>query len=103
VDLNTPSITLAQLNGTRYVTRTVMSISSGAETYTLSWQEPRGVRVQIEPQVFTVSLDQAMSFTVTLTANSTTSQFAFGDILFTGSLGHSGHIPISILSSQVSS
>ncbi|CAM6105274.1 unnamed protein product [Calypogeia fissa] len=101
-DLNTPSITVAQLNGTRSFTRTVMSIFSGTETYTLSCQEPNGISVVIQPQSFPVSLDQVQSFTVTLTAKVSATQPTFGEIFFSGDKGHSGHIPISVIASQLS-
>ncbi|CAM6049035.1 unnamed protein product [Sphagnum compactum] len=99
MDLNTPSITLVYLNGTEVVCRTVTNIANNIETYTITWTNPADVAVTIAPLNFTVGgsgRPQSRRITFTLRATGVSTISSFGQVLFTGDLGHQIHIPISI-------
>ncbi|KAL3693997.1 hypothetical protein R1sor_007648 [Riccia sorocarpa] len=99
-ELNTPSITVSSLNGTRVVSRTVTSVSKASETWSIRVDQPAGVTVSVVPHEFTISPSSKQKFVVTLTASGSSSAFSFGEIYFTGSLGHTAHIPVSVIQSQ---
>lgn len=100
-DLNTPSITIASLNGTRVVPRTVTSVSNQTETWSIKVSQPEGVSVAVAPQNFTIAPSATQKLVVALTPTVDSPVFTFGEIFLTGSLGHTAHIPISIIQSQV--
>ncbi|KAG6544296.1 hypothetical protein Mapa_014299 [Marchantia paleacea] len=100
-DLNTPSITIASLNGTRVVPRTVTSVCNQTETWSIRVSQPEGVSVAVAPQNFTIAPSATQKLVVALTPTVDSPVFIFGEIFLTGSLGHTAHIPISIIQSQV--
>ncbi|KAL2622334.1 hypothetical protein R1flu_002539 [Riccia fluitans] len=102
-DLNTPSITVAQLNGTRVIPRTVTSVAKSSETWSIRVDQPACVKVAVVPQQFTIAPSSKQNFVVTLTATADSPVFLFGEIYLTGSLGHKAHIPISIIQTRVAS
>jgi hypothetical protein len=63
-DLNTPSIQIGQLAGTKTVTRTVTALEAG--TWTASVDAPAGVDVTVEPSSFTLAQGDEGEFTVTM-------------------------------------
>ncbi|BBN13974.1 tRNA guanosine-2'-O-methyltransferase [Marchantia polymorpha subsp. ruderalis] len=97
-DLNKPYITIANLVGSRTVTRTVTNVHSETETYKVSIdREPPGVAVTINPTSFTAKSGETIPLFITLRATtSTTNVFSFGSIGLTGSLGHYIHMPLSV-------
>ncbi|KAH9553405.1 hypothetical protein CY35_08G007200 [Sphagnum magellanicum] len=99
IDLNTPSITLASLNGTQVLSRTVTNIASNVERYTITWTSPADVAVTITPVTFTIGSSgqlQSQRITFTLQATGASTLSSFGQVTFAGDLGHQIHIPISI-------
>jgi hypothetical protein len=98
-DLNTPSITLACLNGTQILFRTVTNVANNIETYTITWTSPTDVAVAIAPVTFTVGgagEQQSQQITFTLRATGISTVSSFGHVTFVGNLGHQIHIPISV-------
>jgi len=98
-DLNTPSITLACLNGTQILYRTVTNVAINIETYTITWTSPADVAVAIAPVTFTVGgagEQQSQQITFTLRATGVSTVSSFGLVTFVGNLGHQIHIPISV-------
>lgn len=97
-DLNTPSITFANLVGTKTVSRTVTNVMAAGETYTVTWTNPADVVLTASPTSFAIGTGlqntQTVGFTLRATATSQTA--SFGRIIFKGSLGHTVHIPVSI-------
>jgi hypothetical protein len=100
-DLNLPSITIADLLGTRIVPRMVTNVASESEIYELTWTNPGNVSLSIIPLTFTVNPMQSQNLTFTLSATYTTDITTFGEVLLTGSLGHIVHIPISVMNKTV--
>jgi subtilisin family serine protease len=100
-DLNLPSITIADLLGTRIVPRMVTNVASESEMYELTWTNPGNVSLSIVPLTFTVDPMQSQNLTFTLSATYTTDITTFGEVLLTGSLGHIVHIPISVMNKTV--
>ncbi|KAJ7566579.1 hypothetical protein O6H91_02G109400 [Diphasiastrum complanatum] len=99
-DLNMPSITVANLLGTRTVKRTVINVG-GEESYSASIHHPAGVAVSVKPRAFTVKDGRSVSFTVTLKAIRANQQFTFGNLMWTGSKGHVIRMPISVSANSV--
>ncbi|CAM6074802.1 unnamed protein product [Sphagnum tenellum] len=102
-DLNIPSITISNLQGTRVIPRTVKNISPKPETYTITWISPADVAVTVKPTSFTAGIGQLQlqQITFTLRATRASTATSFGLVTFTGHLGHSIHIPISILNKSL--
>ncbi len=102
-DLNIPSITITNLQGTRVIPRTVKNISPKPETYTITWISPADVAVTVNPTSFTAGIGrlQLQQITFTLRATRASTATSFGLVTFTGHLGHSIHIPISILNKSL--
>ena len=69
VDLNYPSIGVAELTGTETVTRTVTSVAreAGNRRYTAVVEAPPGYSVTVEPSSFTIRRGQTQTFEVTIT------------------------------------
>ncbi|SNT49158.1 PQQ-like domain-containing protein [Asanoa hainanensis] len=66
-DLNTPSVAVGRLAGTRKVTRSVTNVGRAKATYTPSVSGLAGVSVKVSPKRLTLRPGQTGSFTVTLT------------------------------------
>ena len=102
-DLNIPSITFANLVGTKLVPRTVTNVAPVAEKYTITITNARDFVVTANPSVFTIGVGrrnkQAIVFTVRATRASQASSFA--RITFTGSLGHVVRIPVSVVNKRL--
>lgn len=66
-DLNTPSIQIGQLAGTKTVTRTVTALEAG--TWTASVDAPPGVDVTVNPASLALGIGDEGEFTVTMDVN----------------------------------
>lgn len=66
-DLNTPSIAIGALVDTQTVTRTVTSVASTAQTYSVSVAAPDGVAVKVSPATFTVEPGKSVTLKITIT------------------------------------
>lgn len=99
-DLNLPSITIAVLNQSRTITRTVTNVASD-ERYTVSYSAPYGVAVSASPAQFFIPSGQRQQviFVVNATMNGTSA--SFGSVGFYGDKGHRVMIPFSVISKVV--
>lgn len=79
------------------------NISPKPETYTITWISPADVAVTVKPTSFTAGIGrlQLQQITFTLRATRASTATSFGLVTFTGHLGHSIHIPISILNKSL--
>ncbi|KAL8160527.1 hypothetical protein V2J09_002064 [Rumex salicifolius] len=95
-DLNLPSITIAKLNQTRLVQRTVTNVAS-SESYTVTWSAPYAVSVTVSPIRFFVANGHRQVLNVTVTARFNNSVASFGRIGLFGDRGHTVNIPLSVV------
>lgn len=95
-DLNTPSVTVANLVGSRRVVRRVTSVASDEERYRLVVREPPGVGVTVTPQEFTISPNASRDLTIDLMARDVASVYAFGEVVLHGDQKHIVRIPVAI-------
>ncbi|KAK6944602.1 Peptidase S8 propeptide/proteinase inhibitor I9 [Dillenia turbinata] len=86
-NLNTPSITISHLVGTKTVSRTVTNVA-GEETYVITARMAPAVAIETSPPAMTLRPGASRKFTVTLTVRSVTGSYSFGEILMKGSRGH---------------
>ena len=98
-NLNTPSITVAHLVGTKTVTRTVTNVAE-EESYVVSTRMAPAVAIEASPEAFTVRPGASRKFTVTLTVRSLTGAYSFGEVLMKGNRGHKVRIPVVAMGFQ---
>ncbi|CAL0306531.1 unnamed protein product [Lupinus luteus] len=96
LDLNLPSITVAQLNQSRVVQRTIQNIAE-AETYSVGWSSPYGVSLKVSPTHFSLANGEKQVLFVTFNATSNSSVASFGRIGLFGNQGHVVNIPVSVI------
>ncbi|KAL5724062.1 hypothetical protein ACHQM5_007372 [Ranunculus cassubicifolius] len=95
-DLNTPSVTVSNLVGSRKVVRVVKSVASEKETYQVIVQEPMGVSVTVSPKSFSISPNVTKHLQITLAAKVATNAYTFGELLLRGDKNHAVRIPLAI-------
>ncbi|XP_027364045.1 subtilisin-like protease SBT2.2 isoform X2 [Abrus precatorius] len=95
-DLNSPSITISQLNQSRVVQRTVQNIAQN-ETYSVGWNAPYGVSVKVSPTHFCIASGERQVLSVVLNATINSSVASFGRIGLFGNQGHVVNIPLSVM------
>ncbi|KAL2343141.1 hypothetical protein Fmac_004426 [Flemingia macrophylla] len=78
-DLNLPSITIARLNQSRVVQRTIQNIA-GNETFNVGWSSPYGTSMKVSPSHFSLSNGQKQVLSVIFNATSNSSVASFGRI-----------------------
>ncbi|KAL7101919.1 hypothetical protein ACP275_08G085700 [Erythranthe tilingii] len=99
-DLNTASVTVSNLVGSRKVVRRVTNVGGFDEKYRVVVREPVGVRVSVEPQVFTISVNESTHITVMLQATQRTNRYTFGEMVLEGSNNHVVRVPITVFVSS---
>ncbi|KAL8096762.1 subtilisin-like protease SBT2.5 [Apium graveolens] len=92
-NLNSPSITISHLVGTRTVTRTVTNVAE-EETYVITARMEPAVAIDTNPSAMTLRPGASRKFSVTLTVRSLTGSYSFGEVLLKGSRGHKVRIPV---------
>lgn len=95
-DLNTPSITVSNLVGSRKVIRRVRNVSSANETYTVTVKEPSGVKVSVSPQVFKIRGLASRELKIVLKATNSTRAYSFGAMVLQGNNNRIIRIPIAV-------
>ncbi|KAE8710984.1 hypothetical protein F3Y22_tig00110317pilonHSYRG00047 [Hibiscus syriacus] len=95
-DLNLPSITVARLNQSKTVERTVSNIA-GNETYRIGWSAPYGVSVKVTPTQFFIGMGEKQVLTILFNATMNHSVASFGRIGLFGDQGHKLNIPLSVI------
>ncbi|KAK6916909.1 Subtilisin-like protease, fibronectin type-III domain [Dillenia turbinata] len=96
VDLNLPSITIAKLNGSRTVQRSVTNVA-GNETYRVGWSSPYGVSLMVTPTHLSISSGETQVLTVVINATMNNTAASYGRIGLFGSNGHVVSIPLSVI------
>lgn len=96
IDLNLPSITIAKLNQSRTVQRTVTNVGP-METYSVGWSAPYGVSISVNPPHFTVASGEKKVLNLFFKATVNNSVPSFGRIAFFGNQGHVVNIPLSVM------
>ncbi|AQL00148.1 Putative subtilase family protein [Zea mays] len=99
-DLNLPSITIAVLNQTRSITRTVTNVAAD-ESYTVSYSAPYGTAISVVPMHFLIPSGQKQLVTFVVNATMNSSSASFGNVGFYGDKGHRAIIPFSVISKAV--
>ncbi|CAI5942555.1 unnamed protein product [Closterium sp. NIES-65] len=95
-NLNLPTITLARLQGSLQVTRTVTCVGSSVSTYTVSGSPSQGVRVFVGPGRFTLSPGQKANYTLIATVVTPSNGFKYGFIVWKDDKGHSVRSPLVV-------
>ncbi|XP_022716491.1 subtilisin-like protease SBT2.2 isoform X1 [Durio zibethinus] len=95
-NLNLPSITIARLNQSKTVERSVTNIA-GKETYRVGWSAPYGVSVKVTPTHFFIGMGEKLVLTIIFNATMNNSDASFGRIGLFGSQGHNLNIPLSVI------
>ncbi|XP_024024148.1 subtilisin-like protease SBT2.5 [Morus notabilis] len=98
-NLNTPSITIAHLVGTKTVIRTVTNVAE-EETYVIKTRMAPAIAIEANPPAMTLRPGSSRKFTVTLTVRSVTGTYSFGEVLMKGSRGHQVRIPVVAMGYQ---
>ncbi|KAJ0961817.1 hypothetical protein J5N97_029645 [Dioscorea zingiberensis] len=99
-DLNTASVTVSNLVGSRQVMRRVMSVGSMEEMYQVVVQEPAGVAVTVSPQAFTIKPNSSRSLKIMLEGREITDSYTFGELQLNGDKSHVVRIPLAIFVSS---
>ncbi|XP_049415490.1 subtilisin-like protease SBT2.5 [Solanum stenotomum] len=99
-DLNTPSVTISNLVGSRNVIRRVTNVAGVDETYQVIVQEPLGVSVSVRPRVFNIIAKASKHITFVLNATQTTNTYSFGEIVFQGNQNHTVRVPLAVFVSS---
>ena len=96
-NLNLPSVTISELNGSQIVRRVFMNVGSKPETYSSSVLSPNGTTVDISPPSFTITPQGTQELVIQINVTQAVNQFTFGEIVLTGSLNHIVRLPLSVL------
>ncbi|KAI4297273.1 hypothetical protein L6164_037167 [Bauhinia variegata] len=96
-DLNLPSITIARLDQSRVVQRTIQNIAGENETYSVGWSSPYGVSVKVSPTHFSIAGGEKLVLSVFFSATMNNSVASFGRIGLFGNQGHVLNIPLSVI------
>ncbi|XP_043702451.1 subtilisin-like protease SBT2.6 isoform X2 [Telopea speciosissima] len=99
-DLNTASITVSNLVGSRKVTRRVTNVCSEKETYQVTLKEPMGVAVTVSPKVFNISPNASRHLRILLEAKEARNVYTFGELVLEGSKNHVVRVPLAVFVSS---
>ncbi|KVH87787.1 Peptidase S8A, DUF1034 C-terminal [Cynara cardunculus var. scolymus] len=92
-NLNSPSITVSHLVRTQTISRTVTNVNE-EETYTITARMAPAIAIETSPPAMTLRPGASHRFTVTLTVQSLTGTYSFGEVLLKGSRRHKVRIPV---------
>ncbi|XP_017409283.1 subtilisin-like protease SBT2.2 isoform X2 [Vigna angularis] len=95
-DLNLPSITIAMLNQSRVVQRTIQNIAEN-ETYNVGWSAPYGASMKVSPNHFSIGSGEKQILSVIFNATSNSSSASYGRIGLYGNQGHVVNIPVAVI------
>lgn len=100
-DLNTASVTVSNLVGSRKVTRRVTNVGDADEKYRVIVQEPSGVKMSVAPSSFRITVNASRYIIIQMEARQRTNAYTFGEMLLEGSRGHVVRVPISVFVSSL--
>lgn len=95
-DLNLPSITIAKLNQTRVVNRTLLNVGVN-ESFRVGWGAPYGVSVKVIPSYFYIAAGEKQVLTVSMNATRNDTTAGYGRIGLFGDQGHIVNIPLTVI------
>ncbi|WCJ25751.1 subtilisin-like serine protease 3 [Euphorbia peplus] len=95
-DLNTASVTISNLVGSRKVIRTVTNVGRKNEMYRVSIRQPLGVSVSVSPQVFWIKGNATRHIRINVRGTRAMRSHKFGEILLRGSRNHTVRVPIAV-------
>ena len=95
-DLNTASVTISNLVGSRKVIRSVTNVSSRNEVYRVTVRQPSGVNVTVSPRVVVINGNASKHLRIVLTAIKATRTYTFGEMVLHGSRKHVVRVPIAV-------
>ncbi|GAB4857686.1 hypothetical protein Ancab_015592 [Ancistrocladus abbreviatus] len=99
-DLNTPSVMITNLIGSRTVTRILTNVAE-FEIYHVIVTEPEGVKIKVTPQMFNISANATRHLKLMIEATKVTNAYNFGELLLRGSRKHAVRVPIIVYVSSV--
>ncbi|VFQ70506.1 unnamed protein product [Cuscuta campestris] len=99
-DLNTPSVTISNLVGSRTVMRRVTNVARSDERYRVIMREPVGVRVSVMPQNFLIRGEASRHLIIVLNATKPTNSYSFGEMILLGDRNHVVRVPFSVFVSS---
>ncbi|KAF9689746.1 hypothetical protein SADUNF_Sadunf01G0124300 [Salix dunnii] len=102
-DLNTASVIISNLVGSRKVTRRVTNVSSRNEVYRVTVRQPSGVNVTVSPQVVMINGNASKHLKIVLTAIQATRTYTFGEMVLLGSRKHVVRVPIAVYKEMIMS
>ncbi|KAK1565486.1 hypothetical protein Q3G72_027790 [Acer saccharum] len=103
-DLNTASITVSNLAGSRNLTRKVTNAGSANETYNVIVREPLGVEVTVKPKAFKIRGNGSRRLKIVLKATEARRAYSFGEMVLQGKKKHTIRVPIAVyVSSSIGS
>ncbi|XP_011047561.1 PREDICTED: subtilisin-like protease [Populus euphratica] len=95
-DLNTASVTISNLVGSRKVIRSVTNVSGRNEVYRVTVRQPSGVKVTVSPRVVVINGNASKHLRIVLTAIKATRTYTFGEMVLHGSRKHVVRVPIAV-------
>ncbi|CAL5030747.1 unnamed protein product [Urochloa decumbens] len=95
-DLNSASVTVASLVGTRRVERRVTSVGAQNETYAAYVRAPEGVAVRVSPSQFAIAPGATRALRIVLTTTAPGNAFSFGEVVLRGDKKHRVRIPLAV-------
>nr|CAB3485293.1 unnamed protein product [Digitaria exilis] len=95
-DLNSASVTVASLVGSRRVERRVTSVGAENETYVAYVRAPEGVAVRVWPAEFAIAPGATRTLRIVLNATAPGSAFSFGEVVLRGDRKHRVRIPLAV-------
>ncbi|GAB4857692.1 hypothetical protein Ancab_015598 [Ancistrocladus abbreviatus] len=99
-DLNTPSVTISNLIGSRTMTRIVTNVAE-FEKYHVAVTEPEGVKIKVTPQMFNISANATRHLKLMIEATELTNAYNIGELLLRGSKKHVIRVPIAVYVNSV--
>lgn len=100
-DLNTASVTVSNLVGSRKVARRVTNVGDADEKYRVILQEPVGVKISVAPSVFKISVNASRYIIIRIEATQRTNAYSFGEMVLEGNRDHVVRVPISVFVSSL--
>jgi hypothetical protein len=99
VNLNIPSVNAPVMPGRVTTTRTVTNVSGRRQRFTVSVDQPDSGSISVQPNRFTVSAGQSITFNVTIEAP-TPGEQQFGQINIDAQQGPDLHLPVAFVPTQ---
>lgn len=99
-DLNTASVTVSNLVGSRKVVRRVTNVGQSDEKYRVSVREPVGVKISVSPELFKISVNASRRVTLVMEATERTNVYTFGEMVMEGNQNHVVRVPIAVFVSS---